>query len=168
MPADVARQHALGVDEERLRHRSTWFHFQPAACLMLLIVAECLCVGCGNNVARVNGVVTVDGEPLRSVDGVRATIFFQPASGQGPTGAAVVDEQGEYQLYCGSQKGVPPGPYLVTISASQVVESELEHGTPTGRRITAPHYADVRTSGLRFDLESGNNRCDIDLETASP
>lgn len=135
--------------------------------VLLAMVAVCLLVtGCGNDLAQVSGVVTVGGEPLRGGNDVRATVIFQPASGQGSTGVSLLDENGEYQLSTGSRSGLAPGEYLVTCTATQLVPSKTPGGLPGGKRITHPKYANTKTSGLRFNVHDGNNQIDIPLEAA--
>jgi hypothetical protein len=133
------------------------------------VVTACVLIctglaGCGKNLAQVSGTVTVDGQPLRSVDGVKATVYFQPENG-GPSGVGPIDAEGQYTLSTGSQDGVPPGEYLVTCSATRIISSSTPGGTPTGKRITDPKYASAKTSGLRFSVKEGDNQFDIALES---
>src|SRR5262245_38136533 len=79
--------------------------------------------GCGNGLAKVSGVVTLDGQPLRSGNDVRATVYFQPASGAGAAAVGILDEEGKFTLSSGSQTGVAPGEYVITCSATQIIPS---------------------------------------------
>jgi hypothetical protein len=136
----------------------------------LFTVGSVLCLavaGCGSNLAQVSGVVTLDGEPLRGGEGIHATVFFQPATGEGASAAGTLDENGVYQLSCGSLEGIPPGEYVVTFSASEIIPSKTPGGTPTGRSISDPKYASAKTSNIRFEVQLGDNECDITLESPS-
>lgn len=119
--------------------------------------------GCGNGLARVSGKVTLDGQPLRGGDGVRATVVFQRADGTGVPAVGNVDGAGSYRLSSGSQEGVSPGDYVITCTASQKIPAKEPNGTPVGRRITDPKFADAATSGMRFTVEPGDNVFDIEL-----
>jgi hypothetical protein len=91
----------------------------------LLIAATCFgAVGCGSGMARVEGKVTFDGEPVN-----RGMITFEPADGQGTSAGGNV-ENGQYSV-----EEVQPGPKLVRISAVKVVgmrrEYEADPNSPT-------------------------------------
>lgn len=141
---------------------------KQAAAVGFLVVGSLLLTGCGNELAQVSGVVTMDGEPLRGGDRIHATVYFQPASGEGTSAAGVIDENGEYQLSTGSQRGIPPGEYVVTFSATEMIPPQDGGSTYSGRRISDPKYASVKTSGIRFEVEEGNNQFDIPIESAPP
>ena len=129
-----------------------------------VIAVAAFALGCGNGLARVEGIVTLDDEPVRGGDGVRATVFFHPADG-GSAAVGLVDETGRYELKTGAETGVSPGEYAVTVTATQKVMPRSGGGTPTGRRISPPKYATPTTSGLRFTVESGRNTIDLGLVT---
>jgi hypothetical protein len=121
--------------------------------------------GCGNGLADVSGTVTLDGAPLRGGNDVRATVYFQPASGSGAAAVGILDESGRYTLSTGSEEGAAPGDYVVTFTATQIIPSKEPGGTPSGRRITDLKYANAKTSGLQFTVQSGNNEFNIPLES---
>jgi hypothetical protein len=129
----------------------------------MLLAATALC-GCGRNLSQVSGVVTLDGQPLRGGDDVRATVCFQPSSGSGTVAMGLLDEHGRYRLSSGSQEGVVPGEYVVTFSASQLVRS-TDGRAAGGRRITDASYADAKTSGFKFTVEPGQNEFDLALNS---
>jgi len=132
------------------------------------VLTAILCVsfvGCGNNLARVTGVVTIDGQPLRGGEGVKATVMFQPQSGGAPA-VGPIDENGRYELSTGSQTGIAAGKYQVSCTATQIIASNTPGGTPSGKRITDPKYASVKTSGLQFEVQPGHNQFDINLESS--
>ena len=120
--------------------------------------------GCGSDIGQVSGVVTLDDQPLRGGGDVRATVYFQPVSGTGTTASGLLDENGQYELSSGSQEGVAPGEYAVTISATQLVRSP-SGGPAGGKRITDPSYANASTSGFKFTVEPGQNEYNLALNS---
>jgi hypothetical protein len=133
----------------------------------LALSAVCLLFsGCGDGLAQVSGQVTLDGQPLRGGTGdVRVTVQFQPADGVGTTAIGLADEDGNYTLGTGSKDGIPPGEYLVTCTASELVRTNPS-AAPSSRRITDPKYANANTSGLSVSVAPGNNNFDIPLQSA--
>ena len=123
--------------------------------------------GCGDNLATVSGVVTLDGKPLRGGNGVRATVFFQPTGGSGAAAVGMVDEAGKYNLSSGSQQGVAPGDYVVTCTATQIIPSKDPGNPPSGRRITPAKYGNATTSGLQFSVGPGDSDIDLALSTTN-
>lgn len=123
--------------------------------------------GCGSNLAQVTGVVTVDGQPLRGGNDVRATVIFQPSTGAGRVAVGLVNEDGEYRLSSGSEAGVVPGEYVATCSATQLVRAQ-DGGVAGGRRITDSSYASSKTSGFRFTVAPGRNEFDLALNSHTP
>lgn len=128
--------------------------------LSALLVAA---AGCGNGLAKVSGNITLDGSPLGSSDKVRTKVLFFPEVGTGAPAIGLVDEDGSYELYTGSNRGVQPGSYLVTVSATEIIPPKTEGGLPDGRRLTPSKYANPKTSGLRERVESGSNSFDFEL-----
>jgi hypothetical protein len=122
-------------------------------------------VGCGGNLADVSGAVTLDGQPLRSGRDIRTTVVFQPISGSAIGAVGLVDESGRYQLSTGSKKGAVPGDYTVTCTSTQIIPSKTPGGAGSGRSITDPKYANAKTSGFQFTVQSGSNEFNIPLES---
>lgn len=137
---------------------------------LLFVVALCAtaigaCSGCSNGLASVSGKVTLDGEPIRGGEDVRATVYFNPDGSGGVAAVGLVDENGEYRLTTGSENGVPPGTYHVTFTASKLIRNAAG-GAPGGKRISPPRYAVASTSGLTYTVEPGNNTYDLVLSSA--
>lgn len=153
----------------RFGWRSTgWMTWNAARTAFVAVSLFVLTVsGCGSGLARVSGVVTLDGQPLRGGNGVRATVYFQPASGTGAAAAGILDENGKYSLSSGSQRGVAPGEYLVTCMATQIIPAKDPGGTPSGRRITPQKYANARTSGFQLTVQPGNNEFNLPLTSVA-
>jgi len=137
---------------------------QCAAAVVLLGAIS----GCGNGLASVSGVVTLDNEPLKGGGDVRAMVYLYPEGGTGAPAVGLVNEEGEYQVSTGTQRGVLPGPYLVSISASQLVGESVPGVPRSGRRITPARYADPRQSNLRIEVQEGSNTFDFALEPDPP
>jgi hypothetical protein len=128
-------------------------------CVVVLVGATL--VGCGNGLAQVSGLVTLDGQPIQGGAGdTRVTVEFHPASGIGSVSIGLADESGNYTLGTGAKTGIPAGEYLVSCSASQLV--------PGGgaRRITDPKFASTKTSGLTCSVAPGSNEFNIALTSA--
>jgi hypothetical protein len=132
---------------------------------LLLAIGLVAFDGCGNGMSEVQGTVTLDGAPLAGGSGVKATVLFQPDGQPGASGVGILDANGNYALMTGSQEGVPPGPYLVTVSATQIIMPKDPTGTPSGKPITPRHYADPKQSGLRAEVQPGSNRFDFALDS---
>lgn len=136
-------------------------------CLAAHLALGCLCLvavpGCGNSLSKVSGQVTMAGEPISGGDGVRATVYFYPEGGIGTPAIGILDSDGRYEIATGSQTGMEPGAYVVTISATEIIPS-TDGGAPSGRRITDPKYGDPKQSGFRVEVDSGSNEFDFDLE----
>jgi hypothetical protein len=141
-----------------------WFDKCAALFVAALFLASLN--GCGNGLARVSGQVSLDGRPLRSGSDTRVTVKFQPASGTGPSGVGLVDENGNYSLSTGSQNGLPPGDYVVACSASQLVKAAGSNVAQGARRITDPKYDNPTTSGLKFTVQPGKNELNIPLQSS--
>src|SRR5215212_5563085 len=68
--------------------------------------------GCGNGLAQVTGLVTLDGQPLHGGKGdTRVTVQFQPVDGVGANAVGLAGEDGRYKIATGSQTGIRPGDY---------------------------------------------------------
>lgn len=136
------------------------------ACLMATALSTF--VGCGNGMATVSGQVTLNGEPLAGGNDIRGTVYFFPEGGTGAPAVGLLDEDGRYRIQTGSQRGVQPGAYLVTISASQLIGTRVEGVPPAGRVITPRKYADPSKSGFRVDVASGSNEFDFEMVGEPP
>src|SRR5262249_24214399 len=80
---------------------------------VLVAVALCAPLGCssGPKLVKVQGVVTLDGQPLPG-----ATVSFVPV-GEGPTANGLTDKEGNFQLGTYSTSdGAAPGQYKVIVT----------------------------------------------------
>ena len=118
------------------------------------------CVGCGSDdIASVEGTVTLDGTPLQN-----ATVVFVPEEGR-PAGATT-DESGHYVLvYTEGREGAPVGKNIVRIyTARDASESPSgEQIPPVPERLPMKYNAQTT---LDFTVEAGkDNVADFALES---
>ncbi len=77
----------------------------PCVCCVIVAVVT----GCGPKAVPVEGIVTLDGQPV-----ARATVTFQSEDGRHVFGGQT-DENGRFSLSSGGTKGAYPGEYKVTV-----------------------------------------------------
>lgn len=123
-------------------------------------------VGCGDNLADVQGHVTLNGKPLAAGDDVSGMVYFFPEGGTGAPALGLLDSEGAYQLATGSKAGIAPGRYLVTVTASKIIPSQTPGAPPSGRPITPLRYGNPNESGLTANVSDGSNEFDFALEGA--
>ncbi|MBX3441415.1 MAG: hypothetical protein KF774_03340 [Planctomyces sp.] len=141
-----------------MTHRST------LALLSLCLAAACLASGCGGSdvvLTRVEGMVTLDGEPLSD-----AEVVYRP-KGRGRPSFGRTDEGGHYTLsYLEGQEGALAGAHTVTIST--LIEPDSDSDDPVkqqGRPERVPAQYNVKTT-LEEELNAGElNVKDFDLAT---
>ncbi|MCA8997235.1 MAG: carboxypeptidase regulatory-like domain-containing protein [Planctomycetaceae bacterium] len=120
-------------------------------------------MGCGNsdplNRQAVSGKITLDGQPLNN-----GTIEFTPVENGNPSGASI--QNGEFSIP--SEKGLPPGDYIVRISASDPNEKPVE--APGESHEIAPELIPEEynvKSALRFHVDANmENVFDLNVEKA--
>lgn len=136
-------------------------HFRAVQSLTLLT-----CVGCGSQLADVNGSVSIDGKKVVGASDLRGTVVFAPRGTGLPTGSGVLNDRGQYAIYVGSNAGIQPGPYRVAITVTKIRPASRVGGTPSGELLSPARYANPRQSGLEVNVEAGSNTFDFDLETS--
>jgi hypothetical protein len=117
--------------------------------------------GCGGSkyeldVNRVDGVVTLDGNPFNEV-----TVTFIPVDG-GEMGFARTNATGEYQI--SALGGKPQGG--TTEGEYDVIFDKLLPESDTGdkmKQYVPPKYLDAKTSGFKVRVEKGKNVFNFDL-----
>ena len=130
--------------------------------LLPLCVVLLLNVGCGgdSNIGQVEGVVSLDGEPLK-----RAMVCFHPADARGSAG--FTDDEGHYELrYLRNIKGAVVGEHKVTIStkiAREDDDASSEFGGKGRAETMPPKYLDRNKTELSATVVSGRNTVDFDL-----
>ena len=124
------------------------FPVHPSSWILLSFLLAC---GCGGKLpARISGTVTLDDAPLHT-----GTIVFHPAKG-GADAYAAIDERGNYSVWTGTDQGLVPGEYAVTVVATT-------GPPPKGKLITPSRYGNAKQSDLRFTVVPGASRIDIPL-----
>lgn len=138
--------------------------------LLLTLVGLCLVspalVGCGNSGPRltpVEGVVTVDGNPIEG-----ATVLFEPEAGGRPA-TGVTDAQGKFSLTVLDEgDGAHLGMNRVSVAKEAKVDrpSNLEEGEYADVVMETPlKYASPKTSGLTWDVKPGMDPVELKLES---
>ena len=100
-----------------------------------LTIAVVLCGGCGPGDPRlpVSGIVQLDGQPLAA-----GTIEFAPVGSGGQAGASI--SEGRFDIP--ASRGLPPGDYLVRITAAAVSPpTETPPGPPGPESMKKPAAA---------------------------
>ena len=120
--------------------------------------------------ARVTGKVLYNGEPLAN-----ATVVFQLADGSAPRRSeGVTEEDGTFSLTTyNTDDGAIIGSNIVTVTkqgggSGQRVMSAADladmHGAPPAEDQLPQKFADPKTSGLKYEVESGTNEFEIPLK----
>ncbi|MCG8449443.1 MAG: hypothetical protein MI725_07680 [Pirellulales bacterium] len=128
----------------------------------LAFLASCGTPSHEQEVARISGRITVEGQPLK-----HGRITFSPATGRAATG--VIQEDGSYQLSTyGKHDGAILGMHRIAITAHtnrDEVNASLESDRPVKLKSLIPkRYAAGGTSGLTFEVKSGgSDNVDFDL-----
>ena len=138
-----------------LNHSMTNFDMSAlkllGCCLRLFLF-----VGCSNHAASVSGNVTLDGKPLTKGD-----ISFYASGAAAASGQ--IDASGNYTLSTGTEKGLQPGSYQVTIVANDIIEPTDKFASLIPKLITPAKYSNATTSGLTAEVKSGKNTFDFNL-----
>jgi hypothetical protein len=131
----------------------------------MMLLALPLVVGCGDDLASVNGTVTLDGHPVAGGPQIYGTVSFYRESGGGAPAVALINESGQYSLRTGGRKGIEPGAYLVGIAVKKVIPPTTPGDMPQAQLITPSRYASVTQSGLREAVEPGSNSINFELSS---
>jgi hypothetical protein len=122
--------------------------------------------GCGGEYdSTVTGAVKLDGNVVPT-----GTVTFAPQS-SGPTAFSLIAPDGQYSLKTGREEGLPPGQYVVSITAHAMpatLRSKDGGPAPLGKTITPDWYRDPATSGLSFEVKPGDNELDLSLTSTPP
>jgi hypothetical protein len=107
----------------------------------------------------VHGNVTLEGRALN-----RGDVQFHPV-GDGPSAYASIGANGEYTLGTGSETGIVPGKYKVTVMATEAPPADLAPGVarPIGKRLTPERYGTVEATPFEFEVVAGDNTIDLKL-----
>lgn len=136
-----------------------------ASRVLYLLLAVTTAAGCGDSLATVDGTVTLDGEPIAGGPQMYGTVTFYPESGSGVPAVGLIDQAGQYRVKTGARSGVQPGNYLIGIAVKKVNIPKDPDEMPQPTLITPKKYASVTESGLREEVEPGDNTFDFDLSS---
>jgi len=151
--------------------------FRSIACLFSLLFVVAL-IGCGSGgglrVEYVEGVLTLDGEPLSE-----ASVTFVPTS-DGPTietAMGMTNDRGVYKLSSMNGKpmaGAVAGEYKVLVSKvhAESLTDGLEYGATMGYAVPyrqtqlLPHiYRDMQETPFSATVKKGKNKIDLELKS---
>lgn len=132
-----------------------WGH----AALWVFVVTLLGCGQSGPTLGRVEGTVTLDGQPLPG-----ARVCFYPEAG-GRTAEAVTDQQGHYVLsYTGEGTGAQAGLNKVSISTYEEPVSMDDGTQKDGKPEKVPAQYN-KQSTLTKQVQSGKQTIDFALES---
>jgi hypothetical protein len=125
------------------------------ACSALVLC--CVLGGCGGQGSKVTGTVTLDNAPLTT-----GTVAFYPNQ-PGPTAYGQIDGSGRYSLNTGTDAGLAPGTYTVTVDATELIPPTPQNPEPLPKLLTPERYRDKATSGIVVEVKPGSNDIPIEL-----
>ena len=137
--------------------RPSPFAFRPPlSSLLSLLFSLLLLSGCGSPYdATVSGNVTLDGQPL-----TKGSVSFHPVA-DGPVANGTIAGDGSYTVTTGTDTGLPPGDYKVTVVATDPPPPGDEE-TP-GILLTPEKYNRVDTTPLQFTINAGGNEINLPI-----
>jgi hypothetical protein len=112
--------------------------------------------GCGSDLVDVSGTVTFDGTPLTS----GRVVFQSPGK---PMAVGELGPGGHYTVKTGTQHGIPPGDYTVTVSSYELGQSTGRGNPPPARLVTPAKYNNAKTSDLAAAVRPDNKTFDFSL-----
>ena len=124
-----------------------------ATVMLCLLVAGC---GSENDLAKVEGKVTLNGRPLEG-----ATVEFQPTADGAAPSAGMTDAKGKYELmYTFDVPGAVSGEHVVSIRTAGTYFDD--QGNELEREERVPAKYNERTE-LKRTVEPGRNNFDFEL-----
>jgi hypothetical protein len=138
----------------------------PARLRSLCVLAASIaalagCSGGDSNLAHVEGIVRVNGEPLTA-----GRIVFQPEQA-GLNALGQINPDGTFTLTTKEADGAQIGLYKVAIVAAQAPAGRPDPSAgPQPLKWLAPErYAAVGTSKLTYEVKAGDNHPEFDLNS---
>ena len=121
--------------------------------LLCLLLAGC---GSDDDLARVKGKVTLNGEPLEG-----AIVQFQPTAEGGSPSAGKTDAKGRYKLmYTFNSPGAMPGEHVVSIRTAGAYYEDEDCQAAQQERVPAKYNSQTE---LKRTVKPGRNTIDFDL-----
>ena len=134
-----------------------------ASLTVWLWAGSILLIGCGKSdtMAPVEGIVTIDGQPL-----TKGTIRFTPSAGRSARGR--IQSDGTFTLGTNTDTdGALIGDHAVSVTAyagEPVDTGEADSfDRPTRKPLVPLHYFSDTSSGLSFEVKPGKNHADFKL-----
>jgi hypothetical protein len=133
----------------------------PPLVPFLLALAAGGCGGDGVHRFPVEGVVLIDGKPLR---GMKGAVLFLPDKSRGNEsplrGEGEIDPEGRYVLFTQGKPGAPPGHYKIVVSA---VPPGAERDA--SKLAVHPRYVSEADTPLHVEVvsEAGSGHYDLQL-----
>lgn len=128
-----------------------------AAILGLAVLLPVLGCGGSSEVSSVEGVVTLDGEPVPE-----ATVEFTPV-GEGRPSTGRTDESGHYELaYSATEMGAKIGEHTVKITTGGMKADESGNLVEVEETIPARYNEQTE---LTVEVTPGSNTLDFELES---
>ncbi len=131
-------------------------HCKCSDIFVAFVLPSALCclaqTGCGSDLARVTGTVTLDGKPLPA-----ATVEFQPKEGSPSYGET--DANGRYELmFAAGKPGAQVGEYTVRISTFRIepdgeARIEIPERVPAEFNENSTVVRKVKPGSQTFDFE---------------
>jgi hypothetical protein len=133
--------------------------YKARATRLLLLTIVLILPGCGKReVVPLTGKVTLDGQPLPTA----MVVFHSEADGS--AGYASTQSDGSYVAKTGSQEGLKPGKYRITVVANKQEAVDYQAGPKLPTPITPLRYADPATSGFSYTLTDSGGTYDLELK----
>lgn len=148
-----------------------------------LLLAVCLifpAVGCSRkfnygSTGTITGHLTMNGKPLAAG---HAVVFMEPEKGFLAFG--LTDENGDFRVSSWNNGQIPVGPYQAHLAppvdsaaaaAAEKMTAEERFDHPEladpqmnkTKRVFPERYANIRTSGLEFQIEPGENYLEVEI-----
>src|SRR5262245_27902196 len=129
--------------------------------LSFLVVSIGGCNRSGLNLAHVEGVVTLDNQPVEDA----AVLFLPDDPAMGPPAAGTTDSEGRFTLLTANQPGAAIGQHKVAISKDTTEIIPQRRGFPIYRTTyTIPQkYSDAASSELAATVKDEENQIDFKL-----
>ncbi len=134
---------------------------QLAATAVCTILITTLC-GCGGPLGRVDGKVTLKGQPVADAD-----IVFQPEENPNTWYSGLSFEDGSYQLSYGRSSGLPVGRYTVKVTYYALKNGQPLPSGEEGKALRDEEKAVAKTVSFDRDISAGKNTLDFELDEAA-
>ena len=120
---------------------------------LLAVIAATVLLGCSSqNLSVVQGIVSLDGTPLKE-----AQVIFMSQQDQAPVAMAITNMAGEFVIATsGNTRGLPPGAYKVVLFKLGDISSPGQ-GTPQPPRFVPAIYSDVATTPLSIEVPTSGD-----------